>query len=211
MVPPLEFIGVAERTGQIGAIGRLVLQQACTQAVRWAPADGPFTMSVNVAAAQLLDEGFADTVVAVLSETGLPPARLCLEVTESAVIRRVGSGAENLHRLRAIGVNVAVDDFGTGYSSLSYLKNLPITSLKIDRSFITRIEHDDRDRHLVEAVLGMAKALGLAVVAEGVETAGQRRLLEDLGCESAQGYLFGRPCATSAFTTFLAEPVGAAR
>jgi EAL domain-containing protein (putative c-di-GMP-specific phosphodiesterase class I) len=156
-------------------------------------------MSVNVAAEQLLDRAFAEEVGQVLAETGLAPRRLCLEVTESAVIRRAGSGADNLNRLRDMGVQIAVDDFGTGYSSLSYLKHLPITGLKIDRSFITRLEHDARDRHLVEAVLGMARALGLTVVAEGVETPEQHATLTALGCDSAQGYLFGKPCPASQF------------
>ncbi|WNB86870.1 EAL domain-containing protein [Cellulomonas sp. ATA003] len=204
LVPPLQFIPVAERSGQITAIGDLVLSRACRQAAQWQRTDHPFVMSVNVAAAQLLDDDFARCVAQVLRDTGLAPHHLCLEVTESAVVRRAGGGIENLHRLRRLGVQVAVDDFGTGYSSLSYLQHLPITSLKIDRSFITRIEHDGRDRHLVDAVLGMARALDLAVVAEGVETEGQRDLLGDLGCASAQGYLFGRPCRADDFTPLLA-------
>jgi diguanylate cyclase (GGDEF)-like protein len=199
LVPPMQFIPIAEQTGQIGAIGAFVLAQACAQAVTWAPTGRPFTMSVNVAAEQLLDPAFADEVGRVLATTGLAPDRLCLEVTESAVIRRAGSGGDNLNRLRDMGVRIAVDDFGTGYSSLSYLKHLPITALKIDRSFITRLEHDARDRHLVQAVLGMAKALGLSVVAEGVETAEQHTTLTGLGCDFAQGFLFGRPCAPDEF------------
>jgi EAL domain-containing protein (putative c-di-GMP-specific phosphodiesterase class I) len=211
LVPPMQFIPVAEQSGQITAIGARVLRAACRQAAGWARAGRPLVVSVNVAADQLLDETFATQVADVLTAEGLAPHLLCLEVTESAVIRRVGGGADNLHRLRRLGVRVAVDDFGTGYSSLAYLQHLPITSLKIDRSFITRIEHEGRDRHLVQAVLGMAKALDLTVVAEGVETAGQRGMLSELGCDSAQGYLFGRPCTGEEFDALLrdADPGGA--
>jgi diguanylate cyclase (GGDEF)-like protein len=196
LVAPMEFIPVAEETGQIGAIGQLVLTRACAQAAAWAAAGHPLRMSVNVAVEQLRDETFPATVAQVLSETGLDPAQLCLEITESSLVREFEQGASALARLRQLGVHLAVDDFGTGYSSLSYLHDLPVDELKVDRSFIGRLgagSVDDRDRHLVEAVVGMARALGLSVVAEGVETDQQLEFLAGLGCPIAQGYLFAPP------------------
>jgi diguanylate cyclase (GGDEF)-like protein len=196
LVSPMEFIPIAEETGQIAAIGHVVLQRACAQAAQWSAAGHPLRMSVNVSVDQLRDEHFAATVAQVLAETGLAPRRLCLEITESSLVREVEQGASALARLRRLGVHLAVDDFGTGYSSLSYLHDLPIDELKVDRSFIARLDrddHDDRDQHMVAAVVGMARALGLSVVAEGVESVQQLEFLAGLQCPIAQGYLFAAP------------------
>jgi diguanylate cyclase (GGDEF)-like protein len=196
LVPPMEFIPIAEETGQIAAIGLLVLTEACEQAAAWTAAGHPLRMSVNVAVGQLRDATFPSLVAHVLSETGLAPDQLCLEITESSLVREFEQGASALARLRQLGVHLAIDDFGTGYSSLSYLHNLPVDELKVDRSFIARLDRDgqdDRDRHMVEAVIGMARALGLSVVAEGVETAQQLEFLAGLRCPIAQGYLFAAP------------------
>ena len=193
LVPPMEFIPVAEETGQIGAIGAFVLTEACFEAARWAAGGHPLTVSVNVAVGQLRDQGFVASVQAALAAAGLPAARLCLEVTESSMMRASGTETKALEELRRIGVRLAIDDFGTGYSSLSYLHQLPVDELKIDRSFINRIAAGNRDAHLVEAIMGMAHALGLEVVAEGVETAVQLDFLAELGCQQAQGYLFSPP------------------
>jgi diguanylate cyclase (GGDEF)-like protein len=189
-VPPLEFIPTAEETGQITAIGRFVLFQACRQAAAWNAAGHELRISVNVAVGQLRDPGFPGLVEQVLSETGLAPGQLCLEITESSLLREAGQGSVELTRLKALGVALSMDDFGTGYSSLSHLHHMPVDELKIDRSFIGRLGRAPRDRHLVEAIVGMARALDLTVVAEGVETDEQLRFLGELGCELAQGHLF---------------------
>jgi EAL domain-containing protein (putative c-di-GMP-specific phosphodiesterase class I) len=193
LVPPLEFIPIAEETGQIAAIGDFVLQEGCAEAARWAALGHPLTISVNVAVGQLRDPNFVSVVKRALAAAALTPDRLCLEVTESSMMRASGTETRVLEELRRLGIRLSIDDFGTGYSSLSYLHQLPVDELKIDRSFVNRIAPGTADAHLVEAIVGMAHALGLAVVAEGVETADQLELLADLGCERAQGYLFSQP------------------
>ena len=210
LAAPIEFIPIAEETGQIGPIGDYVLERACREAAAWAAGGHPIRISVNVAVGQLADPLFPETVAKVLSETGLPPAQLCLEITESSLMRHAGQGAMALATLKRLGVQLAIDDFGTGYSSLSYLHQMPVDELKIDRSFIGRLEHDARDRHLVEAILGMARALNLSVVAEGVETDEQHQLLTTLSCPLAQGYLYARPQPAEHLLSLLAaEPAPA--
>jgi EAL domain-containing protein (putative c-di-GMP-specific phosphodiesterase class I) len=201
LVPPMEFIPVAEETGQINDIGVFVLNEACAEAARWVSYDQPLTVSVNVAVGQLHDRGFVDSVRQALAAADLPASRLCLEVTESAMMRASGTETSAIEALRRMGVRLAIDDFGTGYSSLSYLHELPVDELKIDRSFISRIAPGNRDATLVEAIMGMAHALGLDVVAEGVETAEQLEFLADLGCQQAQGYLFSPAVPAGAFRT----------
>jgi diguanylate cyclase (GGDEF)-like protein len=193
MVAPMEFIPIAEATGQISAIGRAVLIEACKQAAAWTAAGHPLRISVNVSAAELHQDDFPEVVGGVLMDAGLAPGRLCLEITESSLMRATAQSSSALDALKRLGVDLAIDDFGTGYSSLSYLHELPVDELKIDRSFISRLDRDARDRHLVEAIIGMARALNLRVVAEGVETEQQLRLLDQLGCHVAQGYLLARP------------------
>jgi diguanylate cyclase (GGDEF)-like protein len=198
-VPPLEFIPVAEQSGQIVEIGSFVLERACQDAASWAAGGHPLRVSVNVAVAQLQGGEFAREVADVLNRTGLPSHLLCLEITESSLMRSDQRRAEGLAALRALGVHLAIDDFGTGYSSLAYLHSLPVNELKIDRSFINRLGSDTRDRHLVQAIIGMASALGLTVVAEGVETEEQLLYLSERGCDLAQGYLFSMPQPLDAF------------
>ena len=207
MVPPNDFISVAEQTGQIRAIGELVLNRACEQAVRWLVAGHRLTVSVNVAAAQLRDGDFPSLVQRALAASGLPADQLCLEITESSLMTGSAQLDQDLLRLRHLGVHLALDDFGTGYSSLAYLQQLPCDELKIDRAFISRMQQDNRELHVVTAILGMARALELTVVAEGVETDDQRRLLADLGCQQAQGYLFSRPVPATEFTSLLTTQV----
>jgi diguanylate cyclase (GGDEF)-like protein len=199
LVPPLEFIPVAEQSGQIVEIGSFVLERACQDAAAWAAAGHPLRVSVNVAVAQFQGRQFAREVADVLTRTGLPSHLLCLEITESSLMRSDQRRSEGLAALRELGVHLAIDDFGTGYSSLAYLHSLPVNELKIDRSFVNRLGTDTRDRHLVQAIIGMASALNLTVVAEGVETEEQLLYLGERGCDVAQGYLFSMPQPADVF------------
>ncbi|WNB87085.1 EAL domain-containing protein [Cellulomonas sp. ATA003] len=195
-VPPAHFVPIAERTGLIVELGADVLLGACRQLAEWRerhPAARTLTLWVNVSAHQLAAPGFVRTVTDALAATGVPGAAVGLEVTESAVMADPDAARATLTSIRALGVRIALDDFGTGYSSLSMLKTLPVDVLKIDRSFISGLGEDPSDTRIVAAVISMAQALGLTVVAEGVETQRQRDELQTLGCEAAQGYLFGRP------------------
>jgi EAL domain-containing protein (putative c-di-GMP-specific phosphodiesterase class I) len=152
-----------------------------------------FNVAVNVSARQLSYQSFVPELIAILDGAGVPPGAVCLEVTESALLEEGVGTEETLRRLRATGVQIALDDFGTGYSSLTHLRRLPVDVLKIDRSFTKGIADDPHDRALVASVLGMARALGIEVVAEGVEDVAQRDELRRLGCRYAQGYLWSRP------------------
>jgi diguanylate cyclase (GGDEF)-like protein len=205
LVSPADFIPVAEQTGQIIEIGRFALTEACRQAVDWNAAGHQLRMSVNVSVNQLRNDDFPDLVEQVLTQTGLPARQLCLEITESTLIHESGPGWDSAARLRNLGVHLAIDDFGTGYSSLAYLHQLPVDELKIDRSFINRLDQDPRNRHLVEAINGMARALNLNVVAEGVETAEQHEILVAIGCQQAQGYLFAAPQPAERIVPLLQE------
>jgi diguanylate cyclase len=194
LVPPMDFIPVIEDTDLILPVGALVLRTAAQQVAAWrAESASDLYMSVNVAARQLRDPDFVDLVRGVLREAGLPGGALSLEITETALVQDLESTADRLGALRALGVGLSVDDFGTGYSSLRYLKRLPVNQLKIDRAFIDGLGSDRDDEVIVEAVLAMGHALGLSVVAEGVETVLQLDRLRALGCDIAQGFLYGRP------------------
>ena len=194
-VPPDVFIPVAEQTGLIVDLGRWVLETACREAAGWptGPSGLPPTVSVNVSPVQLSQRGFLDDVTAALSGSGLSPDRLCLEITETAAITDLASTAARLEELRNLGVRLALDDFGSGYSSLTLLRALPVHLVKIDRSFIERVTRDTADAVLVRLVIEAAHSLGRRVCAEGVETVDQARQLVTMGCDAAQGWLFGRP------------------
>ena len=193
IVPPGEFIPAAEQSGLIVEIGRWVLEQACQQAVTWNAASGhPFSMSVNVSAVQLHSPGFTDLLRNVLEATGLPPDLLTIELTESVLVEH-NRVFRILEELRTIGVNIAIDDFGTGYSSLSYLQKFPVTSVKVDRSFVAELTTGDPG--LVRSIISLAEALGLTTIAEGVETAGQLEALTALDCDLSQGFYIGYPQA----------------
>ena len=204
VVPPSEFIHVAEDCGLVLPIGRWVLREACIQARAWAEEGLPAaTMAVNISAVELAAEGFLDGVFAVLEETGLDPQLLELELTESVLMKRAESTAAILRTLKARGVKLAVDDFGTGYSSLSYLRKFPIDALKIDQSFVRQISTTPEETSIVTAVISMGRSLNLRVVAEGVETPAEVEFLEEHQCEEAQGFHFSRPVPPQRFAELL--------
>jgi predicted signal transduction protein with EAL and GGDEF domain len=199
LVNPGAFVRLAEETGMIVPLGRWILAEACRQAVRWSALAGagrggaPVEVAVNVSGRQLTHPEFLGDVAAALGESGLPPAALVLEMTESVLIDDSEATLGPLRALKALGVRLAVDDFGTGYSSLAYLHRFPIDVIKLDKAFVAGIARGGRDAALARAVLSLGDALGLQTVAEGVETAEQRAHLRELGCRLAQGYLFARP------------------
>jgi diguanylate cyclase (GGDEF)-like protein/PAS domain S-box-containing protein len=192
VVPPLDFIPFAEESGLIVPIGRWVLFEACRTAASWGGAVPP-SVSVNVSPLRFRHPGFVEELKEALAETGLDPARLVLEITESALVEDVEKVVERLDELKALGVQLAIDDFGTGYSSLSYLKHFAVDVLKIDKTFIDSIAMGVEDSALARAVLRLGQSLGLKIVAEGVEQGVQADALKGLGCPLAQGYLFSRP------------------
>jgi diguanylate cyclase (GGDEF)-like protein len=193
VILPDAFIPQAEASGLIVPIGRWVLDEACRQAAAWA-ADGLATgVSVNVSAHQLGRKEFAEHVRRALAESGIDPAALTLEITETTLMRNVPAACEQLEAIRATGVRVAIDDFGTGYASLSNLQRVPVDILKIDMSFVAALNEGGQSRELLEAIIGVGQALSLAVVAEGIEDQSQMATLQAMGCEMAQGFLMARP------------------
>jgi diguanylate cyclase (GGDEF)-like protein len=194
MIPPLDFIPIAEESSLIVALGRRVLHDACAQAVAWTEAGGaPVTVQVNLSARELEDPELIDNVAATLAATGLPAERLTLEMTETLLVRDARAGAATLHALKALGLQLALDDFGTGYSSLSYMRALPLDSLKIAKEFIDGMTTAADDAAFVRLIVELARVRGLRVVAEGIETADQLAALRALGCDRGQGYHFARP------------------
>jgi diguanylate cyclase (GGDEF)-like protein/PAS domain S-box-containing protein len=208
VVPPTQFIPVAEDCGLIRPIGEWVLREACRQARAWVD-DGltVSTMAVNVSAMELRDVSYLDVLLSVLRETGMDPKRLELELTESVLMKHAESAAVILQTLREQGVQVAIDDFGTGYSSLSYLRKFPIDALKIDQSFVSRVTEAGDDTSIVTAVISMAQSLRLRVVAEGVETLEQLEFLQAHACDEAQGFYFSRPLPAPEFGALLSSGV----
>jgi diguanylate cyclase (GGDEF)-like protein len=204
VVSPAEFISLSEESGLIVRLGEWILRQVADQAREWRVAGrSPLTMSVNLSARQLQDPDIVATVRDILAETGLEPATLMMELTESVLMEPEGPVANSIRSLADLGVRFAVDDFGTGYSSLSYLKHFPVAALKIDRAFVQHVP-DDRDyAAITSAVVALARALDLEVVAEGVETEAQAQFLLDLGCHRAQGFLIGPPVSPEEFLAFL--------
>ncbi|SFE45224.1 EAL domain-containing response regulator [Paracidovorax wautersii] len=195
MVPPYEFIQVAEQTGLIMPLGQLMLRTACLQLADWSlrPETAEWTVSVNVSAHEFRHPDFVQQVTAALQESGASPRRLKIELTESLLLHDVEDTIAKMQELRAQGVGFSLDDFGTGYSSLAYLKRLPLDQLKIDQSFVRDVLTDPNDAAIACTIVALAHSLGLDVVAEGVETEGQREFLLRNGCRRFQGYLFGRP------------------
>ena len=204
-VPPGEFIPVAEQSGLILELGQWVLQTACTTLARWSgqPQAAALTLAVNVSVHQFRQSGFVDQVVSALRDTGADARRLKLEITESMFAYDLEDIIHKMTLLKAQGVGFSLDDFGTGYSSLSYLKRLPLDQLKIDQSFVRDVLTDPNDAVIARTIVALGRSLGLDVIAEGVETLGQRAFLAEHGCDLCQGYLFSRPLPTAEFDAFL--------
>ncbi|CAK0742021.1 diguanylate cyclase [uncultured Gammaproteobacteria bacterium] len=204
MIPPGEFIPLAEETGVIAAIGQWTLQEACTSMRAWREAGLELgSVAVNLSPRQFNDAKIAEVVRQVLEETGLEPSCLELELTESAIMVDIERAVATLKSLKAVGVRLAIDDFGTGYSSLSYLKRFPIDTLKIDRSFVSDLEHGHKDQAIVHTIIELGKSLGFTVVAEGVESEAQLEFLRRHGCGVVQGYLVSRPLSGDILVEFL--------
>ena len=200
LLSPDAFIPIAERSGLILSIGDWVLDQACAQLRHWHDAGHPdWTMAVNLSPLQFGSSTLLETVRRTLDKHGLDPKRLTLEVTETTAMRDVEASLLILHGLTAMGVNISIDDFGTGYSSLLYLKRMPATELKIDRAFVHDLEDNAEDAAIVSSIIALGRSLQLQIVAEGVETAGQRQYLSDMGCDQLQGYHLGRPVDAAEF------------
>ena len=213
MIPPVEFVPIAEATGLVVPLGRWVLHEACRQAVEWTRAAGgrPVKMAVNVSVRQFDRADLVDVVAGILAETGMPADRLCLEMTESVLMTDTDDNLEQLLRLKALGVTLAIDDFGTGYSSLAYLRRFPVDTLKIDRSFVERLGAVTDDSALADTIVQLGKSLGMATVAEGIEEFGQLAALREMGCHFAQGYYFSQPVPAAEAGRLLLEPAHAGR
>ncbi|MEO7510599.1 MAG: EAL domain-containing protein [Gemmatimonadaceae bacterium] len=206
MIPPNDFIPVAEETGLIVRLGRWVLREACAQMKQWeerVPSSAKLNLSVNLSVREFGQPDLVPAVSAILAETGFEPSRLHLEITESAIIGQQHPALATIAELRELGVSIHLDDFGTGYSSLSYLHRLPLDAIKIDRAFTMAIESEERPRHVVQAILSLVGAIGLDVVAEGVASAGQLALLRAMGCPYGQGFFFSRPICAAALEEML--------
>jgi len=196
LVPPGDFIPVAEESGLVIAIGEWVLERACAQIHALRNLTGrDVVVAVNISARHFGHPDFLARMEALLARTGIPPASLELEITEGAVMEHTEAAIELLHALRALGLKLSIDDFGTGYSSLAYLKRFPIDKLKVDRSFVSQLRPHSQDAAIVQAVIGLGHTLGIKVIAEGVETVQQREWLKRLSCDEIQGYFYSRPLA----------------
>ena len=191
---PGEFLDVAEETGLMSPISRVVLSESLRQARRWRDQGLSIVVSVNLSSRQLAEPGLVQEVADGLVEHGLDPSDLCLEVTETALIDVTGHGPHAVQKLRELGVAIAIDDFGQGYSSLSYLRSYPVDIVKLDRAFVGALETNPRDAAIVGGIVQLAHALGMTCVGEGVERVGQLQSLTDLGCDQIQGFLLARPC-----------------
>jgi predicted signal transduction protein with EAL and GGDEF domain len=206
MIPPNDFIPLAEQAGLIGQLGEFVLRAACAQVRVWREMGlPPLRVSVNLSAHQFRTEDLAETVARILRETPLSPRSLDIEITESAMMRSKDVTVSVLQKLKGIGITVSLDDFGTGYSSLSYLRGFPIDTVKIDRSFVRDLTMDPDAASITAAIISMAQTLSLRVVAEGVETEAQLTFLREHGCDEMQGFLFSPPVPAEQATELLRE------
>ncbi|MDT7778862.1 MAG: hypothetical protein QOC99_1374 [Acidobacteriota bacterium] len=211
-ISPMDFIPVAEETGMIIQLGEWVMREACGQMNRWQkmfPLEQPLFIAVNLSSKQFSQNTLISTFAMILQETGVKPQTVKLEITESVVMENIDTATEMLRQLRALGVKLAIDDFGTGYSSLSYLHRFPIDTLKIDRSFVTRMSENNENTEIVRTIVVLAQNLGMDVVAEGVETNEQLVLLQKLNCENGQGYFFSKPVNSDGAEKIILETYGA--
>jgi len=211
LLPPLDFISVAEQSGLITPLGRWVLREACRQATKWPLSNPSISLSVNVSTTQFQQPGLVEDVANALWDSGLDPSLLTLEITESVLVHDTDAVIEKLHRLKDFGVKVAIDDFGTGYSSLGYLKRFPIDILKIDKSFIDGVGNGAEEAAIAQAIIKLGESLGLEVVAEGIELPEQIDALQLLRCERGQGFFFSAPVDAETMGGLLANgsfPVG---
>jgi EAL domain-containing protein (putative c-di-GMP-specific phosphodiesterase class I) len=214
LVSPLDFIPIAEATGLIVPLGEWILNTACTQNAKWQRAGlPPMRVGVNLSLRQFQQCNLVETISHILTVADLKPQYLELELTESVLMDNTEMTVETLRNLRVLGIKISIDDFGSGYSSLSYLKNLPIDTLKIDRTFVTDFAADSSDAAIVKTIITLAHNLHLNTIAEGVETEEQAILLSDLGCDEMQGYLFSKPLSVKDLESFLSKqkfekPVG---
>jgi diguanylate cyclase len=203
-IGPTEFIPIAEESGLIVPIGRWVLEGACRQARAWQDAHGaPVSISVNVSALQIAEDGLAAIVAETLRQTGVGPGSLTLEITESVLLGDADVVIARLTQLKSLGVRLAIDDFGTGYSSLSYLRFLPVDVLKIDRTFVAGVDSGAAERAVVRSIVSLSHVLGLRTVAEGIETDEQLAALRTIGAHMGQGHLFAKPLDVVAMGNYL--------
>jgi diguanylate cyclase (GGDEF)-like protein/PAS domain S-box-containing protein len=212
LVPPMDFIPLAEETGLILSIGEWVLRTACSQLKNWIE-EGipPLRVAVNISTVQLKASGFSDMVLSIVAETGIQPECLDLEITETTLMAQSKAVVDSLLRLRSLGIHISLDDFGTGYSSLNYLQNLPIDTLKIDRSFINKLAANEEQGKIVETILMLGGNLGIDVIAEGIETAEQLEKLQMIHCPRGQGYYFSKPMEGKALRSLLSSHTGVVR
>ena len=206
LVPPLQFIPLAEETGLIVPLGEWVLREACRQACAWRdarPGEHVMSMSVNVSVIQLEQNDFVDIVRNALVESGLEPNSLILEITEGVLLRETAEIAARLRQLKELGIRLAIDDFGTGYSSLGYLQTLPLDVLKIDKRFVDNVATGSDNAALASAIIAIGQALGMTTVAEGIEREDQANVLRRLECQYGQGYMFARPLTPAGIETLL--------
>jgi EAL domain-containing protein (putative c-di-GMP-specific phosphodiesterase class I) len=196
VLPPRDFLGLAETSGLIVPIGKRILDLACRQARSWQtslPYGQAIRVNINLSPLEFLQPDLVHTIERVLETSGVEPELIGLEITESAIMEDIDATATAMNELKKLGVSLIIDDFGTGFSSLTHLKRFPVDELKVDRSFVAGLGSSTKDGAIISAVIALAHSLDLRAVAEGVETADQRRSLQDLGCDFGQGYYFGRP------------------
>jgi EAL domain-containing protein (putative c-di-GMP-specific phosphodiesterase class I) len=210
IVQPDDFVPLLEETGLIVDVGRWVLREACGQGAKWREAGREVGVAVNVAARQLDRDEFVAEVSDALSEAGLEPDALTIEITETTIMANAEETAGRLAAIKELGVRVAIDDFGTGYSSLAYLQRFPVDALKIDRSFISKIRHDSEGETLIRTLIQLGKSLSIETLAEGIEQARELSLLREESCDTGQGFLFARPLDRDECDAFLENWAGAA-
>jgi EAL domain-containing protein (putative c-di-GMP-specific phosphodiesterase class I) len=203
VVQPNDFIPLLEETGLITEVGKWVLREACSQGASWRQAGYPIAMAVNVSARQLDSDQILTDIEGALCDSGLDPQALSIEITETTLMRNIKETARRLAQVKQLGVRIAIDDFGTGYSSLAHLQRFQVDALKIDRSFITGLAHNQEGETLIHTLVQLGKALSIETFAEGIEQQHELSLLRDEDCDSGQGFLFARPLDVAATETFL--------